>query len=138
MTARRTPIARSTTPIPRRARVKRRRSTPRRRVEASPTDTAYQAFVRGLPCILALHGGCQGDVEAHHAGVKPGRGMKAPASSCIPLCHKHHIGELHGLMGFFKGWTRDRLRAWQDAWIEATQAAHARWLCNTAGDDLPF
>ena len=39
-------------------------------------------------------------------------GTKMPDTATMPLCQRHHR-EFHDLNGYFKGWTKDRLREWQ-------------------------
>ncbi len=78
--------------------------------------------VRLLPCCARdLGHECYGPIEAHHAGRKPGMGMKAHDMTCIPLCRGHHTGAgIHALHGPFKGWTRAQVREWQDKMIDET------------------
>jgi hypothetical protein len=69
-----------------------------------------------------MNGTHWGAVEAHHAGVKPGVGLKADDRTSIPLCHKHHR-ELEDKSGKFRGRTKSMMREWEDARIAETQAA---------------
>jgi len=81
------------------------------------------ARVRLLPCCARHLSGCTGTVEAHHAGPRPGTAMKAPDSTCIPLCRGHH-GALHAASYPFTvrdHWTKERRRRWQDEQIRLTQ-----------------
>lgn len=93
------------------------------RARAARKDVAFVSWVKRQSCVLRQLAECYGEIEAHHAGKKPGRGLKADDRTCIPLCHKHHM-ELGALSGFFKGWVGDELRRWQDTLIEETQEAY--------------
>jgi hypothetical protein len=74
--------------------------------------------------------GTRQDVIAHHM-TGGGMGMKAANSDTIPLCRAHHE-DFHALTGRFKGWQKDRLRAWQQDLVDHTQ----RLLTSGAiGDD---
>jgi hypothetical protein len=50
-------------------------------------------------------------------------GMRAHDHESMPLCLPCHVPGLHALAGNFKGWTRGRLREWQDVQIAACRAA---------------
>jgi len=86
----------------------------------------YVARVQRLPCRARERFSpctpCRGRIEAHHAGRRPGIAMKAHDETCIPMCHQHHVLELHALAGVFRGFTKETLRAWQDREIVETQA----------------
>jgi hypothetical protein len=79
-------------------------------------DRAYLANVRGLPCILTATRACFGRIHAHHAGPRPGIGIKASDDTAIPLCAQHHQ-EWHNAGGFFRllndvtreRWVRDAI-----------------------------
>lgn len=51
-------------------------------------SSRYLAWIRTLPCIV-----CRStrNIEAAHTGPH-GMSQKAPDTSCIPLCHRHHQG----------------------------------------------
>lgn len=100
----------------RRARLPARRATPRR---GPARDPAYLAWVRSLPCLLAGLG-CEGAVEAHHAGRR-GLGQKCPDREAVPLCRRHHRDLTDGQIPFAR---REARRAWERWAIEQTQA---RW-----------
>lgn len=94
-------------------------------------DHAYLAWVRAQPCLLLgiedrmytrPPGECWGAIEAHHAGVKPGVGLKADDRTAIPLCHRHHR-ELEDKSGWFEGWTKAAMREYEDARISEVQNA---------------
>lgn len=123
---RKTPL-RTTKPMRRPAPMKRAhiRRAPPKRIGGPTDDPAYRDRVRRLGCLLAHTGNCSGPPHPHHAGERPGTALKAPDNTCICLCRRHHIEELHGLSGYFKGWTRGELRAWQDEMIAVTRAALA-------------
>lgn len=87
-------------------------------------DMPYMAAVRAMRCCVGRlePGFCSpGGVEAHHAGERPGVGLKAPDNTCIPLCRRHHA-EWHAASGYFRGWDRARRRIWADDRIAETQA----------------
>lgn len=90
-------------------------------------DPAYLARVRLLPCSARhlLGHFCAGRIEAHHAGERPGVGLKAHDYTAIPLCQLAHR-EWHAASGPFKTWNRDRRRAWSHEQIARTQGAMQR------------
>lgn len=118
------------TPLIRRTPMKRRKRLdgvprgierkPPRESKRRPRDPAYLAAVRRLPCRLASDGKCLGAVQAHHAGVKPGMGIKAPDDTAIPLCMWHH-GAFHGASGFFRDMRAGDRRRWQEQQITAVR-----------------
>lgn len=108
------------------------RKAPPKRIGSATDDPEYRERVRRLGCLLAHTGDCAGPLHPHHAGERPGKALKAPDDTCVCLCRRHHIEELHGLSGFFKGWTRAELRAWQDDAIARTQAT----LAGAANDSI--
>ena len=86
----------------------------------------YMAWVKTQPCELAGvegAGHCWGGIEADHAGEKPGLGMKADDSTCIPLCSRHHR---HRTVrdGFFRGMTREAELDWRMAAVLRTQVRY--------------
>ncbi len=85
-------------------------------------DPEYLARVRSLPCLLSGRGGCYGPVEAHHAGKRPGMGLKAADRTAVPLCRAHHVSHWHACAGAFKGWDREKRREWSDEAIRVTRA----------------
>lgn len=128
---RNTPL-RSKTPLRRKARIRSRRSTPRR--SGRVRDRNYLLAVKELPCCLAGLGNCSGPIEADHAGRRP-LGRKCSDDEAIPLCQKHHRERTDGY-GFFlnasattpdgpvpmSGWQRE----WCDRRIAETQARLGR------------
>lgn len=64
-------------------------------------DRVYLANVRRLPCLLLATRACLGRIHAHHAGPRPGLGIKAADDTAIPLCAQHHQ-EWHNAGGFFR------------------------------------
>ena len=118
------------TPLRRAAPPRRRRATPRRTTVFR--SEAYKAFVRTLACE-----GCGRPPRnhAHHAGVRPGAGMKAGDDSCIAMCDGP--GGCHDLWhrgkGRFKGWTRAQRRAWSDERISETRGRWADDVARAAG-----
>lgn len=72
-------------------------------------DPEHVKRVRAMPCAAcgATPAGC-----AHHK-MGAGMGRRAHDHMAIPLCHGCHMN-LHALRGRFKGWDRERRRAWED------------------------
>lgn len=104
-------------------------------VESAATrDDGYMGRVRGLPCRVLVHVGsvwipapenfvCEGPVEAHYAGRKPGVALKASDYTCIPLCRKHRRAWTDRLGAFASpGWTNAERRRWSDAQVAEVQA----------------
>lgn len=114
MLRRRTRLARTTGLRPRR-RTQRRSERQR--------DSAYLAFVRGLPCAL-MGDDCAGRTEAHHAGRRP-FGRKADDTTAIPLCSHHHERLTNA------GWSRESRRALEASAIAVTQSMWARMQLDT-------
>lgn len=96
-----------------------RRATPRRSQRVIDPD--HLARVRLLSCSAdGLPGhGCRGPIVAHHAGRHPA-GAKCSDLETIALCDLAHR-ELHDHSGCFRRWSRDQVRAFEDAWISRTQ-----------------
>lgn len=98
-------------------------------------DRPYVDWVRARSCIVATHG-CNGGIEAHHAGNDRGLGQKADDSTCVPLCVAHHR-EFHGATGYFKTMDKAMRRAWAKSAIERTQANYAQSLLPNEWE-IPF
>lgn len=99
-----------------------RRPRKTRRADEERRDPQYTTEVRRLPCIArSSMTSCGGPIHAHHAGVRPGMGIKADDMSCIPLCAIHHH-ELHSLGGSFGPRYIPNLRLWQDQAVLQTMA----------------
>ncbi len=113
----RSPLKRQT-PLSRNGWMRRKRP---RRLSGPHADPAFLAWVRTRPCCVRF--GCEGHIEAHHAGKNPGVGMKAADNTAVPLCRKHHR-ELTDHSGMFKRSTREELRMIQDNWIGETYALY--------------
>ena len=122
------------TPLKRYKRLNPRRKTARRSNQLRSPE--YLAFVRTLPCcalqeehdvMKTLMGQeCSRGIHAHHAGRRPGTGVKAPDDTAIPLCDVHHF-EWHQAAGMFHGWSREQRREWADARIAETKIAFSAW-----------
>lgn len=80
----------------------------------------YVRRVKALPCAVGHRGGCSGGVEAHHAGPRPGLGLKAPDDTCVPLCGQHHR-DYHAAAGPFRGLRRAERERWASDAILATR-----------------
>ncbi len=98
-------------------------------------NPAYLAFVRTLQCCAwayDLPGGvtqhCTLRTHAHHAGRGGGKGLKAPDTTAIPLCERHHTGDRgwHQSNGFASGWSKAQRREWADLKIAETQSLWRR------------
>ena len=83
-------------------------------------DPDYLAWVRRQRCAVP---GCESSSEAHHPRHDVGLGLRAHDHRAIPLCHQHHA-ELHGLCGYFKGWSREQVRAFCERESAATRARY--------------
>ncbi len=92
----------------------------------------YLAKVRKLPCLMSGHGGCTGEMHAHHPTGRKGIGQRNHDRDAVPLCAAHHT-ERHGLSGTFKGWRKEDIRRW-----ESEQAAETRRLILGAGSSGEF
>lgn len=103
------------------ARTRMRKKAPRR-VLRQLGAPAYLARVRTLPCRAVGLSRCFGPIAAHHAGPKPGVGMKCSDFETHSFCMVHHAA-WHAARGPFRGWTREMRRVWADAQIAATRAA---------------
>ena len=96
-----------------------------RRLSRAGSDPAYLDFVRSLPCFFngATISTCEGRVHAHHAGRRPGVGLKADDKTAIPLCEKHHRA-WHDARPPFAGLTKFERFAWSMRVIGHTQSAY--------------
>lgn len=119
------------TSLARFARMPQVRKEPRRPALAfvgtePPRDAEYLARVRELPCCaigLPKHS-CMGPRISHHAG-KHAAGVKCSDYEAISLCSLAHTN-IHDLNGCFRGFTRERVRAFEDAAIAETQRVLGR------------
>ena len=101
----------------------------------------YRAWLLRQPCACAP---CVAPVEIHHhtsaptfaPGEKPpkvidakrGKGQRSSDFYGLPLCPRHHTGELHRLKGYFAGWSGEQIRAWQDEQVERLRALYEAWV----------
>jgi hypothetical protein len=88
-------------------------------------DTTYLLWVKTLRCSARGVPGheCAGVIEADHAGRRP-LGRKCDDDQAVPHCALAHR-QRESFAGPFRGWTRERMRAYLDAAIEETQALRA-------------
>jgi len=105
--------------------MRNRRAHPRDRGEFSDPD--YLAWLRKQPCRVP---GCSGPSEAHHLrhderGASLGGHVKDDRRS-ISLCHGHHIFERHGNAGYFTGWLRGDIQAWEDRQLAEQRSGYLR------------
>jgi len=123
---------------------------PGRRIEERRHMRPYVALIHRMPCCCELgvyrfDGGqtadpsdyresmCGGRIEANHAGEKPGMGLKASDSTCIPMCSLHHK-DWSEHRGLFALWTREERRAWADSVIKECRLAAIPTLFDEALD----
>jgi hypothetical protein len=91
--------------------------------------------VKRLPCCApGAPVGCEGVIEADHVGRR-GVGQKCDDRETIPLCTRHHA-ERHALAGPFRGFDRERMRAWLSAQLKETQTTVTGVLAGVGG--VPF
>lgn len=116
------------------------RSTMRRKSRRRKTTAegrAYMLAVKQLPCHVAPwdHERCSGGIEAHHAGPRPGVGLKCDDTETIPFCQVHHT-EWHAACGIFLGWSKEDRREWADVAIAQTRSLIAGRVDTATGDVL--
>lgn len=98
-------------------------------------DEAYKAFIRSLPCMCCeiVSEKQATPTEAAHIGEVRGFGQKAPDSTCVPLCRRHHKGGplAHHDLGkrFFVVWRIDREQT-----IKRFQKLYAAHVRKSLGD----
>lgn len=86
-------------------------------------DKRYTTWIQGLPCRKCHERPC----TAHHPTQHRHTGHDARRAHdrfTIPLCNAPngcHM-QLHRLSGPFKGWTRERLQAWENEQIAMLRA----------------
>lgn len=115
---RRTPLARGSSKL---ARSPMRRQ--RRARDASLVHRDYTAWIHRQPCCVP---GCpRRDIEQHHKREGAGMGQRSHDRESMSLCREHHAG-LHGLSGFFRGWTRELVRDFVSAQIGRLHVAYGR------------
>ena len=75
-------------------------------------DAVYLRWIRSLPCDAERHGGCLGEMHAHH--IRGGKSLSSKRSDhqTLPLCYAHHDA-IHRLNGPFKGWNKARLKEYE-------------------------
>lgn len=79
-------------------------------------DHKYRGWLRYQPCAAPECGRYPGNQAHHHTGHR-GMGQKSPDRYMFPLCLQHHT-DFHAGSGPFRGWNRERRRAWQDEQAE--------------------
>lgn len=120
------------TPLKRRTALRARRwgvsrGPSKRQRKQTRADKRYLEAVRQLPCCaprVSLVGPealeHAGEIHAHHAGRRPGTGMKAKDDTAIALCSFHHHC-WHSGTGVFFDWKKADRRRWADAAIADTR-----------------
>lgn len=128
--------------IRRKTRIRARRARPRR--ESRVRDTVYMLFVKTLPCCCPQPHQCEngpdvppGQVEAHHAGKKPGYGLKCSDRETIPLCTLGHR-QCESFAGPFRRFGREQMRAWIAERIAETQALWERRQAGVVYEAIAF
>lgn len=89
-------------------------------------DPVFKAWVKTQRCRMHMQDPCVDGfgVDPHHAGKKPGMGMKADDGTCIPMCRKHHRA-WHDLAPLFRRMSREQRDAWRERQIDFTQKGFA-------------
>jgi hypothetical protein len=98
----------------------------RSKTRVAVVDVERRDWCRTQDCVARGIGPCSGEVVPHHAGKNPGRGMKAPEFTVVPICWGHHediTGKWDGY-GVFQHLGEAGRRALQDDWIGETQARY--------------
>ncbi|HEX9640592.1 MAG TPA: hypothetical protein VGB13_04690 [Candidatus Krumholzibacteria bacterium] len=104
----------------------------------SERDPKYRKFVVKQKCLCQP---CASKPEFHHMTGAPnyapgeqkpkqrvglrGQSQKAADYYGLPLCPHHH-GQRHRLKGFFEGWGRLGLRAWEARHVEHLRAQYEK------------
>ena len=96
------------------------RSHPPKRPPCSPEDLDLLDWLHRQPCCVTG----RRPVDVHHNTQHRGLRQTSPHDQGIPLHHETHM-EFHAATGFFKGWDRERRRAWQTAMVERYQTLWA-------------
>lgn len=81
-------------------------------------EPKYLEWLRRQPCALSGHGYCSEQVDAHHRTGGKGMGQKNDDSQAFSLCRQHHIHERHALAGYFRGWRKERIKAWESEQVD--------------------
>lgn len=120
---RKTPLARTSglltsKPLERVSELKRtamKRKAPKIRTASEGGDPEYLAFVRRQRCCAC---GSLPPSHAHHETLGGrGKSQKAPDRRTLPFCFGDH-DDFHLVRGRFKGWSREKRKAFQEAEID--------------------
>lgn len=87
-------------------------------------DFTYMAWVKTQSCLLNGRGHCVLPIEADHAGERVG--YRAPDSTCIPLCHRHHYQRTNNT-GFFAEMSKAERLQWRFEAVTKTRRAFEAW-----------
>lgn len=106
-----------------------RREEPRR--QSRTADPRRLAFLRSDVCGVSLVLGhahdCSSVVDPEHERLGVGMSQLADDSRTWSCCRTHHI-QLHALTGFFRGFDRERLRAFRDERISVSSIRYAAFM----------
>lgn len=123
------------------ATITKRSKTKHARRERAPAE--WFQFVKSQPCFVAwlwLVGGledrptpCSDTIDADHMGdrMKDGDGTRARDSTCVSICHGHHM-ERHAFVGAFEKFNREAMRTFTSTGVQ--------WMHNrarAAGVEIP-
>ena len=95
---------------------------PRWKPEPDGKDPEHLAWLRTLACAVITFpiedagGRHWGSTEAHHHTHGRGMSQKVPDRKAFPLCNLCHH-DFHAAVNRFRGWTKERRRAWQDRMV---------------------
>lgn len=96
-------------------------------------DPERLAWIRTLPCaIQGLHE-CRGPIDAHHRQGHKGIGQKNADDQVLPLCRHGHIHERHKLVGYFEGWEKAQIKAWEAEMVEKYQDMYTAHTIGPSG-----
>jgi hypothetical protein len=99
----------------------------RSKTKIAVVDTARRDWCREQECIARVGWGpCRGRVVPHHAGKKPGMGMKSGEDTTVPCCDGHHedITGKWGGYGVFDALGAAGRSELQDGWIAETTSRY--------------
>jgi len=98
-------------------------------------DLTYILWLSRLPCSMC--GSISG--PPHHPRHNVGLALRAHDHRAVPICYRCHE-DLHRLSGRFRGWTRDRLRAWLDDLAVTLREQYRKGVekCESSDQTIPI